>query len=42
MHGGGGWLGMGGMMGSYWLVPALIVVLVVFALLLVRRTRDPR
>jgi hypothetical protein len=37
----GGWLGMGGM-GSYWLVPALIVVLVVFALLLVRRSRDTR
>ena len=37
----GGWLGMGGM-GSYWLVLALIVVLVVFALLLVRRSRDGR
>ena len=29
-------------MGSYWLVPALIVVLVVFAVLLVRRSRDGR
>jgi hypothetical protein len=37
----GGWLGMGGM-GSYWLVPALIVVLVIFALLLVRRSREGR
>lgn len=37
----GGWMGMGGM-GSYWLVPALIVVLVVFALLLVRRSRGVR
>jgi hypothetical protein len=37
----GGWLGMGGM-GSYWLVPALIVVLVVLALLLVRRSREGR
>ena len=37
----GGWLGMGGM-GSYWLVPVLIVVLVGFALLLVRRSRDGR
>jgi hypothetical protein len=37
----GGWLGMGGM-GSYWLVPALIVVLVVFALLFFRRSRDGR
>jgi len=34
----GGWMGMGGM-GSYWLVPALIVVLVAFAVLLVRRSR---
>jgi hypothetical protein len=32
---------MGGM-GSYWIVPALVVVLVVFALLLVRRSRDGR
>ncbi|MEO8586987.1 MAG: hypothetical protein ABI584_12565 [Acidobacteriota bacterium] len=37
----GGWLGMGGM-GSYWLVPVLLVVLVVFALLLFRRSRDGR
>jgi hypothetical protein len=34
----GGWLGMGGM-GSYWLVPALLIVLVVFALLYFRRSR---
>jgi hypothetical protein len=34
----GGWIGMGGM-GSYWLVPALIVVPVVFALLYFRRSR---
>jgi hypothetical protein len=40
MHG-GGWMGFRGM-GSYWLVPALIVVLVVFAMLLVRRSRDGR
>jgi hypothetical protein len=32
----GGWLGMGGM-GSYWLVPALIVVLVILGFALVRR-----
>jgi hypothetical protein len=37
----GGWFGMGGM-GSYWLVPALIVILVVSALLLVRRSRYGR
>jgi hypothetical protein len=37
----GGWLGMGGM-GGYWLVPALLVVIVVFAVLLVRRSRDGR
>lgn len=37
----GGWLGMGGM-GSYWLVPALIVALAVFALLFFRRSRDGR
>ena len=37
----GGWMGIGGMR-SYWLVPALIVVLVVFAVLLVRRSRGGR
>jgi len=37
----GGWMGMGGM-GSYWLVPVLIVVLVGFALLLFRRSRAGR
>lgn len=37
----GGWMGMGGM-GSYWLIPALLVVLVVFALLAFRRSRDGR
>ena len=37
----GGWMGMGGM-GSYWLVPGLIVVLVGFALLLIRRSRERR
>jgi len=32
----GGWMGMGGM-NSYWLVPALIVVLVILGFALVRR-----
>jgi hypothetical protein len=35
MHG-GGWMGMGGM-NTYWLVPALIVVLVILGFALVRR-----
>jgi hypothetical protein len=37
----GGWLGMGGM-GSYWLVPVLLIVLVVFALPYFRRSRGGR
>jgi uncharacterized membrane protein len=38
----GGWFGMSGM-GSYWLIPALVVVLVVFAALMFRRrSRDGR
>lgn len=32
----GGWFGMDGM-GSYWLIPVLIVVIVIVAVLLARR-----
>jgi hypothetical protein len=37
----GGWMGMGGM-NSYWLVPVLIVVIAIFALALIRRSRGGR